>query len=218
MIDYGEDKQNFGTPKIDVGPISQLLTALYIGIFLLSFFIPQFAADFLAQINADLPEKFWTLLTGIFVFPESTEQFSQVPSGFWVIVTFMLIFLVVRPLEQYYGKKASFIIFLLLFMLIPALIIWAISPGSVDASGTWPFWFNGAAGLAAFKFRKAVIKLGEERKIPQLWGFVLIPAAAVISSAATAQWGRMILFLLCALLGVLWGFIEERKNNIPVSR
>ena len=39
MIDYGEDKQNFGVPEIKVGPVSQILTALYIGVFLFSFFV-----------------------------------------------------------------------------------------------------------------------------------------------------------------------------------
>ena len=31
MIDYGEEKQTYGAPKIDVGPVAQVLTALYLG-------------------------------------------------------------------------------------------------------------------------------------------------------------------------------------------
>ena len=217
MIDYGEDKQNFGTPKIDVGPVSQLLTALYLGVFLFSFFMPSFSYSYFSQINADLPVKFWTLLTGIFVFPESTVRNAAAPAGFWVILTFLLIFLVVRPLEQYAASKKAFVYFLLLFMLVPALAVWAMAPESINASDTWGFWMNGAAGWAAFKFRKAVIKLNDEKKLPQLWGFMLIPAAAVITSICCGNWGRLALYLFCAIAGAAWGVMEERKNNREVS-
>ena len=218
MIDYGEDKQIFGAPKIDVGPVTQLLTALYLGVFFFSFFMPGVSYSYLSQINADLPAKFWTLLTGIFVFSESTVRNAAAPSGFWVILTFMLIFLVVRPLERYAASKKKFVYFLLLFMLVPALAVWAMAPGAVYASDTWAFWLNGAAGWGAFKFRGAVIKINDEKKIPQYWGFMLVPAAAVITSICCGNWGRMALYLFCALAGAAWGVMEERKNNSEVSR
>ena len=123
MIDYGEEKQTYGVPEIKVGPVSQVLTALYLGIFIFSFFMPEFAKTYLTQVNADLPGRFWTVLTGLFIFPESAGVYTQTPAGFWVIVTFMLIFFVVRPLEEKAVSKGFFALFLCLFMLIPALIV-----------------------------------------------------------------------------------------------
>ena len=40
MIDYGEEKQTYGAPKIDVGPVAQVLTALYLGGAAAAFFAP----------------------------------------------------------------------------------------------------------------------------------------------------------------------------------
>ena len=162
MIDYGEDKQNFGVPEIKVGPVSQILTALYIGVFLFSFFVSGAATKWLPQVNADLPGKFWTVFTGIFVFPESVGVFTRTPAGFWVVITFLLIFFVVRPLELKAANKWIFLLFLLIFMIGPALILWGISPKNIDPVGTWPFWFNAAAGWAFWKFRTLTVKIGEK--------------------------------------------------------
>ena len=215
MIDYGEDKQTYGAPKIPVGPISQTLTALYIGVFLLSFFLPNFAADFLAQINADLPQKFWTLFTGIFVFPESAGVYTQIPSGFWVIVTFFHIFLVLRPLEEK-SSLAQLIPFLLIFMLSPALAVWAISPKNLDPGATWGFWFAGSAAWAFWKFRALNLKFGEKR-FPCKWFYLILTLIPLIFSAVKQSWSRALIYLACIVLALLWGVIDERKNGKTLS-
>lgn len=212
MIDYGEDKQSCGVPVIKVGPVSQSLTALYIGVFVFSFFMPEFAKNCLPQINADLPGKFWTLLTGLFIFPESAGVYTQTPAGFWVIVTFMLIFFVIRPLEEKAVTKGFFVLFLLLFMLVPALIVWAISPKAIDPVATWPFWFAGASAWAFRKFRTLTFKMGE-KQIPRKWVFAALALIPVIWSALHGSWCRTLLYAACVLLGVLWGVLEERKKE-----
>ena len=212
MIDYGEDKQNFGVPEIKVGPVSQLLTALYIGVFLFAFFVPEAAQKFLPQVNADLPGKFWTLLTGIFIFPESAGFYTGTPAGFWVIVTFLLIFFVVRPLEEKSCCKVSFYLFLAFFMLGPALVLWGISPKNIDPAGTWPFWFSAASGWAFWKFRTLTFKIGE-KNFPRKWIFALLAVIPLVWSAGHARWSRTLIYLVCAALGILWGIIEERKKK-----
>ena len=214
MIDYGEEKQTFGAPRIDVGPVSQLLTALYLGIFVFAFFKPDAVLSSLVQINAELPRKIWTLLTGVFVFPESVAEFAPTPAGFWVVVTFLLIFFVARPLERVLAGRGKFILFLLVFMIGPALVLWRLAPGSGDPVCSWPFWFSAAAGACALKFRKSSIKIGE-RNIPQTPLFLLVPLAAVLSSAVGGSWSRMLLYILCTLLGLFWGRApaEPKKNN-----
>ena len=215
MIDYGEDKQTYGAPTITVGPISQGLTALYIGVFLLSFFLPNFAVNFLAQINADLPQRFWTFLTGVFVFPESAGVYTQVPAGFWVILTFFLIFLVVRPLEEK-SSPVELIIFLLLFMLVPAAAVWLLAPKFLDAAATWGFWFAASSAWAGWKFRTLNLKFGEKR-FPCKWFYLAITVIPLIFSAAKQSWSRALIYLACAALGVLWGVIDERKNGKTLS-
>ena len=212
MIDYGEDKQTYGTPKIAVGPVSQTLTALYIGIFLLAFFLPEFSTKFLPQVNADLPQKFWTLLTGIFIFPESAGVYTQTPAGFWVILTFILIFLVVRPLEEKAANIFAFLGFLLFFMLGSALAVWGMAPKQLDPAGTWSFWFSGAAGAALWKFRALNVKLGEKR-IPAKYLYLLMALTPVVYSCFKTNWSRAALYLVCALLGIAWSAIEERKSG-----
>ena len=212
MIDYGEDKQNFGVPEIKVGPVSQILTALYIGVFLFSFFVSGAATKWLPQVNADLPGKFWTVFTGIFVFPESVGVFTRTPAGFWVVITFLLIFFVVRPLELKAANKWIFLLFLLIFMIGPALILWGISPKNIDPVGTWPFWFNAAAGWAFWKFRTLTVKIGEKVFLRK-WFFAAAAMIPLIWSACQCHWGRMLIYLACAVLGALWGVIEEQKNQ-----
>lgn len=216
MIDYGEDKQTYGAPKIVVGPVSQVLTALYIGVFLLAFFLPESAKNVLPQVNADLPQKFWTLLTGIFIFPESAGVYTQIPAGFWVIVTFFLIFLVVRPLEEKRTSYISFAAFLLLFMLGSALAVWALAPKFLDPAATWAFWFSGAAGWALWKFRTLNIKFGEKR-FPCKWFYLILLLIPILFSLVRQNWARGAIYLACALLGILWGAIEERKNGKKFS-
>ena len=216
MIDYGEDKQTFGAPKIAVGPVSQLLTALYIGIFLFAFFMSKSATAVLPQVNADLPGKFWTLLTGIFIFPESAGVYTKTPAGFWVVVTFLLIFFVVRPLEEKAASKTSFIAFLLVFMLGPALVIWGLAPKFLDPAGTWPFWFIAAAGKAFWKFRDLEIKIGE-KQLPRKWFFLIIALVPVLYTAFNLQWSRCIIYLACALLGTGWEILEERRSAKQLS-
>lgn len=216
MIDYGEDKQTYGTPKIAVGPVSQILTALYIGVFLLAFFLPEFSTNFLAQINADLPKKFWTLLTGIFVFPESAGVYTQVPAGFWVILTFFLIFLVVRPIEEKAASLFSFIAFLLLLMVGSALAIWGIAPKQADPAGTWSFWFSGAAGFALWKFRTLNMKFGE-RRFPAKYFYLALTIIPIITSGIKLNWSRAVLYVVFALLGVAWSCAEERITNKKLS-
>lgn len=210
MIDYGEDKQNFGVPEIKVGPVSQLLTALYIGVFLFAFFVPEAAAKLLPQVNADLPGKFWTLLTGIFIFPESAGVYTKTPAGFWVIVTFLLIFFVIRPLEEKSRSRKVFLLFLAVFMLGPACVIWGLEPKNIDPAATWPFWFCGAAGWAFRKFRTLTFKVGE-KNFPRKWIFALLAVIPLVWSIMQAHWSRLVIYLVCALLGILWGIIEERK-------
>lgn len=210
MIDYGEDKQTYGNPQITVGPVSQVLTAIYIGVFLLSFFLSEAVKNFLPQINADLPQKFWTLFTGLFIFPESAGLYTGIPAGFWVIVSFFFIFLVLRPLEEKALSRTFLLTFLLIFMLVPALAVWALAPGSVDPAGTWPFWMPGAAGWAFIKFRSRNLKFGE-RRIPCKWFFLITLLIPVVYSFSRLNWSRGILFAACALLGILWGLMEERK-------
>lgn len=212
MIDYGEDKQSFGVPEIKVGPVSQLLTALYIGIFIFSFFLPEAAQNFLPQVNADLPGKFWTLLTGLFIFPESAGVYTGTPSGFWVIVTFMLIFFVVRPLELKADGKVSFLLFLALFMFIPALILWRLSPKNINPVATWPFWFVGASGWAFRKFRTLTFKMGE-KNFPRKWIFALFAVIPLVWSITQCRFERAGIYLACALLGMLWGVLEERRKG-----
>lgn len=216
MIDYGEDKQTYGVPKIEVGPISQTLTALYIGFFLLAFFQSEFATNFLAQINADLPKKFWTLLTGVFVFPESVGVYTQFPAGFWVIITFFLIFLVLRPLEEKASSPYAVAAFLLIFMLGPALAVWRLAPGALDPVATWGFWFTASAAWALWKFRALNLKLGEKR-FPCKWLYLIFMLIPMAFSAYKLDWKRGGLYLLCALLGALWGVVEERKNGKTLS-
>ncbi len=210
MIDYGEDKQTYGTPKIEVGPVSQVLTALYIGVFLVAFFLPEFSTRSLSQVNVALPQKFWTLLTGIFIFPESAGVFTRTPAGFWVILTFFLIFLVVRPLEEKSPNPFVFIGFLLFFMLGSALAVWGMAPGQLDPAGTWPFWFTGAAGAALWKFRALNMKFGEKR-IPAKYLYLLPVLLPIVCSCFKANWGRAALYLICVLLGAAWSGVEERK-------
>lgn len=211
MIDYGEEKQTYGVPEIKVGPVSQVLTALYIGIFIFSFFMPEFAKTYLPQVNADLPGRFWTVLTGLFIFPESAGVYTQTPAGFWVIVTFMLIFFVVRPLEEKAVSKGFFALFLCLFMLIPALVVWGIAPKAVAPVATWPFWFAGAAAWAFRKFRTLTFKMGE-KQIPRKWIFAALALIPVIWSAFHGNWSRTLLYASCVLLGVFWGILEERPK------
>lgn len=212
MIDYGEDKQTYGVPQITVGPISQLLTAVYIGVFLFSFFLPEFAKTALPQINADLPQKFWTVFTGLFIFPESAGVYTGVPSGFWVVITFFFIFLVLRPLEEKSPSRTFLVFFLLLFMLGPALVLWGLYPGSFDPIGTWSFWMPASSGWALWKFRTLNLKLGEKR-FPAKWFYLLLLLIPVIFSASKENWCRGGIYLACALLGVLWGVFEERKTT-----
>ena len=212
MIDYGEEKQTYGVPEIKVGPVSQVLTALYLGIFIFSFFMPEFAKTYLPQVNADLPGRFWTVLTGLFIFPESAGVYTQTPAGFWVIVTFMLIFFVVRPLEEKAVSKGFFALFLCLFMLIPALIVWGIAPKAVDPVATWPFWFAGAAAWAFRKFRTLTFKMGE-KQIPRKWIFAALALIPVIWSAFHGNWSRTLLYASFVLLGVFWGILEERQKE-----
>lgn len=216
MIDYGEDKQTYGAPKIVVGPVSQVLTALYIGVFLLAFFLPEFTKKFLPQINSDLPQKFWTLLTGIFIFPESAGVYTRIPAGFWVIITFFFIFLVVRPLEEKRTNYISFTAFLLSFMLGSALAVWALAPKFFEPAATWAFWFSGASGWALWKFRTLNIKFGEKR-FPCKWFYLILLLLPVLFSLVRQKWERGALYLVCALLGILWGVIEERKNGKKFS-
>lgn len=217
MIDYGEDKQTYGAPEIAVGPVSQLLTALYIGVFLFAFFASGTAAKFLPQINADLPGKFWTLVTGLFIFPESAGVYTGTPAGFWVIVTFLLIFFVIRPLELKAAGKGLFILFLLVFMLGPALVLWAIDMRSIEPVATWPFFFCAASGWAFWKFRGLKVKIGE-KNFSRKWFFLIFAAVPVIFTACNALWSRCIIFLCCALLGWFWGVMEERKYGINISK
>ena len=212
MIDYGEEKQTYGVPEIKVGPVSQVLTALYLGIFIFSFFMPEFAKTYLPQVNADLPGRFWTVLTGLFIFPESAGVYTQTPAGFWVIVTFMLIFFVVRPLEEKAVSKGFFALFLCLFMLIPALIVWGIAPKAVDPVATWPFRFAGAAAWAFRKFRTLTFKMGE-KQIPRKWIFAALALIPVIWSAFHGNWSRTLLYASFVLLGVFWGILEERQKE-----
>lgn len=212
MIDYGEEKQTYGVPEIKVGPVSQVLTALYLGIFIFSFFMPEFAKTYLPQVNADLPGRFWTVLTGLFIFPESAGVYTQTPAGFWVIVTFMLIFFVVRPLEEKAVSKGFFALFLCLFMLIPALVVWGIAPKVVDPVATWPFWFAGAAAWAFRKFRTLTFKMGE-KQIPRKWIFAALALIPVIWSAFHGNWSRTLIYSACVLLGFFWGVLEERKKE-----
>ena len=209
MIDYGEEKQTFGAPEIKVGPISQLLTALYVGIFLFAFFMPEMAKTLLPQVNADLPGKFWTLLTGIFIFPESAGVYTKVPAGFWVVVTFLMIFFVVRPLEERALRKWSFGAFLLTFMLGPALILWGIAPRGIDPAGTWPFWFAASSMWAYWKFRTMTVKVGD-KLLKRKWIFLALALVPLIRSVCLAQWSRTALYAGCILLGALWGVVEER--------
>lgn len=211
MIDYGEDKQTYGAPKITVGPVSQLLTAVYIGVFVFSFFFFESAKNFLPQINADLPRKFWTLFTGLFIFPESAGVYTGIPAGFWVIVTFFFIFLVLRPLEEKASSRTCLVFFLLIFMLGPALALWGMTPQSVDPAATWPFWMPGAAGWAFWKFRNLNLKFGEKR-VPCKWFFLLVLLIPVIYSGTRAELTRGLIYLVCALLGIGWGVLEERKS------
>ncbi|MBQ9755248.1 MAG: hypothetical protein IJV93_10940 [Lentisphaeria bacterium] len=215
MIDYGEDKQTYGVPKITVGPVSQTLTALYIGVFLLSFFMPNFAANHLAPINADLPLRFWTLLTGVFVFPDSAGVYTQVPAGFWVIITFFHIFLVLRPLEEK-TSLAQLIPFLLIFMLCPALAVWGISPKSPDPGATWGYWFAATASWAFWKFRTLNLKFGEKR-FPCKWFYLILTLIPVIFSAIKQNWTGAAIYLASALLALLWGVMDEHKNGKTLS-
>ena len=216
MIDYGEDKQSYGAPKIAVGPVSQILTALYIGVFILAFFLPEFSQKFLPQVNADLPQKFWTLLTGIFVFPESVGVYTRFPAGFWVIVSFFFIFLVVRPLEEKASGSLSFITFRLIFMLAPALAVWAAAPGDPDPAATWGFWFSASSGWALWKFRTLNFKFGEKR-FPCKWFYLIMLLTPLVYSGCCRSWSRLAIYLGCALLSLLWGIIEERKNGKTFS-
>ena len=211
MIDYGEDKQTYGAPEIYVGPVSQVLTALYIGVFLFAFFASGTAGKFLPQINADLPGKFWTLVTGLFIFPESAGVYTGTPAGFWVVVTFLLIFFVIRPLEQKAAGKKVFLLFLLVFMLIPALLLWGLAPKALEPAVTWPFVFCAASGWAFWKFRALKFKIGE-KTFSRKWFFLLSAAVPVVYTLAYALWSRCVIFFSCALLGVLWGVMEERRK------
>ena len=207
-MDYGEDKQTFGAPKIDVGPVAQTLTALYLGVAVLAFFMPREIFDALAQVNAGLPGRWWTLLSGVLVFPESLEEFARVPAGFWTVVTFLLIFFVVRPLELGWKTRTQLIIFLLVFMIGPALALWAFDPAGQEPAGSWPFWFSAASGLAAAVFRKKTVTLGEKR-VPQIIFFLAVPGVAVTAALCGGAFRRAGLYLLCALLGALWGAAGE---------
>ena len=216
MIDYGEDKQTYGVPEIKVGPVSQALTALYIGVFLFAFFASGPAAEYLPQINVLLPGKFWTFITGLFIFPESAGLYTGTPAGFWVIVTFLLIFFVMRPLELKAAGKRVFILFLLIFMLGPALVLWAVDMRSSEPVATWPFVFCAASAWAFWKFRELKVKIGK-KNFSRKWFFLISAAVPVIYTACNALWNRCIIFLGCALLGLLWGVLEERKNAVNIS-
>ena len=205
MIDYGEEKQTYGAPKIDVGPVAQALTALYLGGAVAAFFAPRTVCELLAQINAELPRRFWTLLTGTWVFPESFEEFARVPSGFWVVVTFLLIFFVVRPVELVWKDRPGFLFFLLFFMAGPSLILWALDPAGQNVTASWPFWFSAASGLAAVFFRRRRLTVGS-RAVPQSFFYAAVPLAAAVSSFVSGGFIRGGLYLLCGLLGALWGF------------
>jgi hypothetical protein len=205
MIDCGEEKQTFGAPKIDVGPVAQLLTALYLGGAVAAFFAPRTVRDAFAQINAELPRRFWTLLTGTLVFPESFEEFARVPAGFWVVVTFLLIFFVARPLELAWKNNKAFLLFLFVFMTGPSLVLWALDPAGEEVAAGWPFWFSAASGLAAVFFRRRRLSVAG-RAVPQSFLYAAVPAVAALSSLANGRFVRCGLYLLCALLGALWGF------------
>jgi|GEM_PF-1865995 len=222
MIDYGEEKQTFGAPKIDVGPVAQLLTALYLGGAVAAFFAPQTVCDALAQVNAELPRRFWTLLTGTWVFPESFEEFSRVPAGFWLVVTFLLVFFVVRPVELVWKDKKGFLLFLLVSMAGPSLILWALDPAGREAAASWPFWFSAASGLAAVFFSRRRLAVGS-RSVSQSFFYTAVPLVAAASSFFNGSFVRGGLYLLSALLGALWGFLvlcRERsrtKNADPTQ-
>ena len=205
MIDYGEEKQTFGAPKIDVGPVAQVLTALYLGGAVAAFFAPRTVCELLAQINAELPRRFWTLLTGTWVFPESFEEFSRVPSGFWVVVTFLLVFFVVRPVELAWKDRKGFLLFLLVFMTGPSLVLWGLDPAGRGVTTGWPFWFSAASGLAAVFFHRRRLTVAG-RAVPQSFFYAAVPVAAALSSLVNGCFARCGLYLLCALLGALWGF------------
>ena len=215
MIDYGEEKQTYGAPKIDVGPVAQVLTALYLGGAVAAFFAPREVCDALAQINAGLPRRFWTLLTGTWVFPESFEEFARVPAGFWVVVTFLLVFFVVRPVELVWKDRPGFLLFLLVFMTGPSLLLWALDPAGRDVAVTWPFWFSAASGLAAVFFHRRRLPI-PGRAVPQSFFYAAVPIAAAASSFFNGRFVRGGLYLLCALLGALWGFAvlcRERSRS-----
>ena len=205
MIDYGEEKQTYGAPKIDVGPVAQVLTALYLGGAVAAFFAPQTVCDALAQVNAELPRRFWTLLTGTWVFPESFEEFARVPAGFWVMVTFLLVFFVARPLELAWKNNRAFLLFLFVFMAGPSLVLWALDPAGREVAATWPFWFSAASGLAAVFFRRRRLSVGG-RAVPQSYLYAAVPAVAALASLSNGRFVRCGLYLLCALLGALWAF------------
>ena len=212
MIDYGEEKQTFGAPKIDVGPVAQLLTALYLGGAVAAFFAPQTVCDALAQVNAGLPRRFWTLLTGTWVFPESFEEFPRVPAGFWVVVTFLLIFFVARPVELAWKNRLGLLLFLLVFMAGPSLLLWARDPAGHGVAATWPFWFSAGSGLAAVFFRRRRLKVGS-RAVAQSSLYAAIPAAAAAASFVNGRFARGGIYLLCALLGAFWGFLVIRRER-----
>lgn len=212
MIDYGEEKQTFGAPKIDVGPVAQVLTALYLGGAAAAFFAPQTVCDLLAQINAELPRRFWTLLTGTWVFPESFEEFSQVPAGFWVVVTFLLVFFVVRPVELVWKDRPGLLLFLLAFMAGPSLILWALGPAEHEVAASWPFWFSAASGLAAVFFHCRCLTVAG-KAVPQSFFYATVPLAAAASSFFNGRFVRGGLYLLCAVLGALWGFLVLRRER-----
>ena len=222
MIDYGEEKQTYGAPKIDVGPIAQVLTALYLGGAVAAFFAPREVCDALAQINAGLPRRFWTLLTGTWVFPESFEEFARVPAGFWVVVTFLLVFFVVRPVELVWKDRPGLLLFLLFFMAGPSLLLWALDPAGREVTASWPFWFSAASGLAAVLFRRRRLTVGGGG-VSQSFFYAAVPLAAAASSFFGGGFVRGGLYLLCGLLGALWGFAvlcRERfraKNADPTQ-
>ena len=212
MIDCGEEKQTFGAPKIDVGPVAQLLTALYLGGAVAAFFAPRTVRDAFAQINAELPRRFWTLLTGTLVFPESFEEFARVPAGFWVVVTFLLIFFVARPLELAWKNNKAFLLFLFVFMTGPSLILWALDPAGHEVAASWPFWFSAASGLAAVLFHCRHLTVAG-KAVPQSFFYAAVPLVAAASSFFNGGFVSGGLYLLCAFLGALWGFLVLRRER-----
>lgn len=205
MIELEEKKQIYGAPKITVGALTQGMTAVFFAVFVFSFFAPESSAANLALCSGELSGKWWTLLTGAVVFPESLMEFSRVPAGFWMICAFFYGFFFLRPVERALPNWRGWL-FVAAFMLFSSAVLYLTASKETVYIDSWPFAFYAAAGGAAAFRRCCTVTC-----IPEPALYAAVPAIALIVDLVQGEFIRAALTLVCFVSGGAIIFLKKSK-------